>query len=132
MSTIFGHFVYALFWRQKSGIFPKKFFIPPDFFFRFFVKKSEISEIFWLPPKKIFDPQKNFWLPPKKILIPKKLFWLPPKKFFWVPPEFFRFKGNSSVFEFCLGRAALTQKVRYLPVQSSIPTAYLVTYDIFE
>ena len=89
-----------------SGIFPKNI-LYPQIFFSNFCQKIWNFENFLATPKKIFWPPKNFLATPKKFLDPQKIFLATPKKIFgaknfWVPPEIFRFKGNSFVFEFCL------------------------------
>ena len=85
-----------------SGIFPKNI-LYPQIFFSNFCQKIWNFENFLATPKKIFWPPKNFLATPKKILDPQKIFLATPKKIFgaknfWVPPEIFRFKGNSFVF----------------------------------
>ena len=97
---------FFIFFLEKSGIFPKKILYPQIFFSKFCQKIWNFKK-FLATPKKNFWPPKKFLATHKKFLTPKNFFFTTPKKIygakiFWVPPEIFRFKGNSFVFEFCL------------------------------
>ena len=100
----FFHF-FSRFFSKNLEFFQKKLYTP-RFFFSKFCQKIWNSGNFLATPEKKFGPPKKFLATPKKILT-HKIFLATPKKIcgaknFWVPPEIFRFKGNSLVFEFCL------------------------------